>query len=118
MFSEMLRNDPNVSPMMRQYMESMRNNPAAMEQMMTRMRDPAVMENFRREMETRGAGMPGGFAPAGSHPAAAGHSTTNTAATGTGSAAAAAPPPQPQNDPDTTEDEMIAEAIRRSLQEN
>lgn len=105
MVQEMMRNDPNVSPMMRQYMETMANNPAMLQQLSQRMQDPAVRAQLQRAMQQQG-GMPGmGGMPSGASQQPA-------------SSQQPARPPPPQNDHGQTEEEMIAEAIRRSLQDN
>lgn len=104
MVQEMMRNDPNVSPMMRQYMETMSNNPAMLQQLSQRMQDPAVRAQLQRAMQQ--GGMPGmGGMPSGASQQPA-------------SSQQQARPPPPQNDHGQTEEEMIAEAIRRSLQDN
>lgn len=115
MVQQLMRNDPNVSPMMRQYMETMANNPAVQQQMsqrMTqRMQDPAIQARLRAAMQS--GDIPGMGGMAGMAP--------STGGSGTNAAAAATPqqpPPPPQNDQGQTEDEMMAEAIRRSLEDN
>eukprot|EP00531_Pseudo-nitzschia_arenysensis_P010149 CAMPEP_0116127908 /NCGR_PEP_ID=MMETSP0329-20121206/7082_1 /TAXON_ID=697910 /ORGANISM="Pseudo-nitzschia arenysensis, Strain B593" /LENGTH=419 /DNA_ID=CAMNT_0003622021 /DNA_START=124 /DNA_END=1383 /DNA_ORIENTATION=+ len=109
MVQQMMQNDPNVSPMLRQYMETMANNPAMLQQMAQRMQDPAVRAQLQRAMQQGGIPGMGGMPGMGSMP-------------GTGNAPASssrpAPPPPPQNDQGQTEEEMIAEAIRRSLEDN
>jgi len=110
MIQQMMRNDPNASPMMRQYMETMANNPAMLQQMTQRMQDPAVRAQLQRAMQS--GTMPGMGGMGGMPGAGAGTAPTANAENAT------APPPQPQNDQGQTEAEMIAEAIRRSLEDN
>ena len=108
MFQEMIRNNPNVPPETRRQMEAMASNPAMMQQLAQQMRSPAVQARLQRAMQSGavpgmgGMGMGGGMG--GGAPSPGG--------------AAAAPPPPPQNDQGQTEEEMIAEAIRRSLQDS
>ncbi|VEU44455.1 unnamed protein product [Pseudo-nitzschia multistriata] len=93
MLQQMIRSDPSVSPMLRQHLEQLSNNPAMLQQMARQMRDPATMAMFQRAMGE--GGPPGPAAPPGG------------------------PAPQPpRNDSGQTEEEMIAEAIRRSLEDN
>lgn len=102
MVQEMMRNNPNVSPMMRQHLDTMANNPAMLQQMTQQMQNPAVRARLQQAMQQ--GGMPGMGGMPGTNP--------------TPRAQASAPPPQPQNDEGQTEEEMIAEAIRRSLEDN
>lgn len=100
MMQQMLRNDPNITPMMRQHMERLSANPAMMQQMASQMQNPTVQAQLRQAMTQNG--------------------TTTTGAEGNEGAAQQ----QQQggggdgNDQSQTEDEMIAEAIRRSLQDS
>ena len=100
MMQQMLRNDPNITPIMRQQMERMSANPAMMQQMASQMQNPTVQAQLRQAMTQNG--------------------TTTTGAEGNEGAAQQ----QQQggggdgNDQSQTEDEMIAEAIRRSLQDS
>ena len=98
MVQQMIMNDPNLPPHMRESMRQMVNNPAMMEQLSNMMSDPAQMERMRTMMG-RGGGMPA--PPAG----------------GTNPPPAARGAPSRASDQDQTEEEMIAEAIRRSLEE-
>ena len=116
MVQQMMRNDPNISPMLRQYMESMSSNPAMLQQMTQRMQDPAVQAQMRQAMAANGGagGMPGMNMPGMNIPGAANSTAGSTTNNNNNSAAA----PPPQNDQGQTEDDMIAEAIRRSLEGN
>eukprot|EP00535_Pseudo-nitzschia_heimii_P007975 CAMPEP_0197177454 /NCGR_PEP_ID=MMETSP1423-20130617/3045_1 /TAXON_ID=476441 /ORGANISM="Pseudo-nitzschia heimii, Strain UNC1101" /LENGTH=422 /DNA_ID=CAMNT_0042626997 /DNA_START=299 /DNA_END=1567 /DNA_ORIENTATION=- len=101
MLQEMIRNDPNVPPETRRQMETMASNPAMLQQLARQMQNPAVQSRLQRAMQSGGLpGMGGG----GTAPPRG--------------AAAPPPPPPQQNDPGQTEEEMIAEAIRRSLEDN
>ena len=104
-----MQNDPNMTPMMRQYMETMANNPEMLRQVTQRMQDPAVRAQMEQAMRM-GGGMPGmgGMPRAPQAPASSSSSSSQPTAR----------PPPPQNDHGQTEEEMIAEAIRRSLQDN
>lgn len=98
-----MRNDPNVSPMLRQYMETMANNPAMLQQVAQQMQDPTVRAQIQRDMQQGGMPEMGSMPGTGTTPA---------------SSSRPAPPPPPRNDQGQTEEEMIAEAIRRSLEDN
>mmetsp|Transcript_11635 Transcript_11635/g.29434 ORF Transcript_11635/g.29434 Transcript_11635/m.29434 type:complete len:419 (-) Transcript_11635:48-1304(-) len=111
MVQQMMRNDPNVSPMMRQYMETMANNPAMLQQMTQRLQDPTVRAQMQQAMQQ--GGMPG--MGMGEMPGMGG---MPGAGTSLAPSSRPAPPPPPQNDQGQTEEEMIAEAIRRSLEDN
>lgn len=104
MMQEMMRNDPNVPPMMRQQMEAIANNPAMIDQIARQMRNPATRAQMESMMAARGAGGAGmpGYVPS---------------APSTGSSGSSSQRPQ-GTDQDQTEEEMIAEAIRRSLEES
>ena len=113
MLQNMIRNDPNISPMVRQQMETMANNPAMLQQMMQRMQDPAVRAQFQRAMQSGGGmGMPSGagMPSMGMPPTASNNNNTSNPTV--------APNPPPRDDQGQTEEEMIAEAIRRSLEDN
>ncbi len=117
MIQDMIRNDPNVSPMMGAYLEQMANNPAMLEQVTQRMQDPAVRAQMQGFMVGAAAG---GALPGMTPGVGMGGITT---ATSQASAPAMRQPVQQQQQPlgsdqDQTEDEMIAEAIRRSLEES
>jgi len=118
MVQQMMRNDPNVSPMMLQYL----NNPAILQQMTQRLQDPNVQAQLRQAMAAGGAsGMNMGGMNTNTNTntnmgmSGAAGSTSNS---NSNSHSAAAPPPPPQNEQSQTEEEMIAEAIRRSLEDN
>lgn len=108
MVQQMMRNDPNVSPMIQQYL----NNPAVLQQMTQRLQDPNVQAQLRQAMAAGGAsGMNANMGGMNTGMPGAGNNSNNN------SNSAAAPPP-PQNEQSQTEEEMIAEAIRRSLEDN
>lgn len=113
MIQDMIRNDPNVSPMMGTFLDQMANNPAMLQQVTQRMQDPAVRAQLESMMGGGGGnGMPGMVPGLG------------MGGMGTPGTANMAPSSQQQSsqqegsDQDQTEDEMIAEAIRRSLEES
>ena len=58
MIQQMMQNDPNISPMMRQQMEAMSNNPAMLQQMTQRMQDPTVQAQLRQAMAANSGGGP------------------------------------------------------------
>uniref|UniRef100_A0A7S3KVY5 Ubiquitin-like domain-containing protein n=1 Tax=Amphora coffeiformis TaxID=265554 RepID=A0A7S3KVY5_9STRA len=112
MVQNMMRNDPRFAnnPMAQQMIQSLASNPEMLQQASQMMSDPnfqqhmqqmqqnpALMAQQMQQMQNMMGSMPGGGA--GAHPVS-----------------------QPQNngqaDEDLTEEEMIAEAIRRSLQDN
>lgn len=119
MVQQMMRNDPRFAnnPMMQQVMQDIANNPALASQMSQMMSDPNMMRQMQAMMQQQGGrGFPGAmFPPMGS---------TGTANTGAGqqqpsNAGGGAPgSSSSQNDQEMTEEEMIAEAIRRSLQDS
>jgi len=115
MVQQMMRNDPNVSPMLRQYMETMANNPAMLQQVTQRMQDPAVRAQMQQAMQN--GGMPGGMGGMGGGMGMPPAANANAGST-TNASAPPQPPRQPQNDQGQTEEEMIAEAVRRSLEDN
>jgi hypothetical protein len=103
MVQQMIQNDPNVPPMLRQSITQLASNPAMLNQLSQMMSDPEMRSRIESMVgsNANGMGSPGGFAMPG--------------AGGLG-----APGGQPGNgasDTDQTEEEMIAEAIRRSLEE-
>ncbi|GKZ00308.1 hypothetical protein MPSEU_000983700 [Mayamaea pseudoterrestris] len=118
MIQNMMMNDPRVAnnPMMRQAFQQMANNPQMLAQMTQLMQDPqamqrmqAMMQDPRAMQQMQAMGMPvGGFASM--MPSAAGESNI---------ANRNAAPRQPggASDQELTEEEMIAEAIRRSLED-
>ena len=98
MFQHMIRNDPRIAndPQMRQAMEMMASNPEMVQQMSQMMQDPMMRQQMEAMMQRTGGGPPiGGGMPA----------------------PRAAPPQPPRSDEEMTEEEMIAEAIRRSMQD-
>jgi hypothetical protein len=113
MVQQMIDNDPNIPPHVRQSIQSLGSNPAMMNQLSQMMSDPMV----RRQMQSAlgsgggGGGMPNMGAGMPNMPNMMGNMGNQ------------APPSNNNNnnssgdDPSQTEDEMIAEAIRRSLEE-
>jgi hypothetical protein len=106
MVQQMIQNDPNVPPMLRQSITQLASNPAMLNQLSQMMSDPVMRSRIESMVGSNANGMggPGGFAMPGM-PGAGGFG---------------APGGQPGNgasDTDQTEEEMIAEAIRRSLEE-
>ena len=110
MVQQMIQNDPNVPPMLRESINQLASNPAMVNQLSQMMRDPNMRSQIERMVgnnasDVGGAGMGGGLgaaigtrAPNGQHPTGSGPSTG-------------------RSDQAQTEEEMIAEAIRRSLEE-
>jgi hypothetical protein len=113
MIQDMIRNDPNVSPMMGTYLEQMANNPAMLDQVTQRMQDPSVRAQLQN-MIMATAGGPGGGGTPGMIPGMGGGGMGNTIPSATN---VTSNQQYQGNDQDQTEDEMIAEAIRRSLEE-
>jgi hypothetical protein len=113
MVQQMIQNDPNVPPHLRQSIQQLSQNPAMLQQVSQMMQDP----NMRAQMQTMmgnqaGGGMPPNFG--GNNPGGFGAGTAPT-----GQANPNSNNNRPAaNDEDQTEDEMIAEAIRRSLEES
>mmetsp|Transcript_52491 Transcript_52491/g.127094 ORF Transcript_52491/g.127094 Transcript_52491/m.127094 type:complete len:470 (-) Transcript_52491:2169-3578(-) len=131
MVQNMLQNDPSVPPQMRQHMEQLTNNPQMLDMMAQSMQDPMVRSQMAQAMAMRGSmgpSAPGGF---GGMPSNFGNPSAAAAA-----APAAGPGAQPSSstqqtqqqgggsggsgggDTNQTEEDMIAEAIRRSLEES
>lgn len=108
MVQHMMRNDPRFAnnPMLHQSMEQLVNNPQMLDQISQMMSDP-TMRNQMQAMMGRAGGMPGamsGMPPA--QPAAPqGQQQQNSSA---------APA---MSDQEMTEEEMLQEAIQRSLRE-
>lgn len=107
MIQNMLRNDPRFAndPMLQNSMEQLTNNPQMMSQMMN---DPTMRSRMQAMMGSTGR-MPGGMSdmrpmqrPAhqGQQPRPSNHSNT------------------PMSDQEMTEEEMLQEAIQRSLRES
>jgi hypothetical protein len=114
MVQNMLRTHPQFAnnPMTEQMLQEMTNNPAMLAQLSQMMQDPA-MRSRMQSMTQNGGGFGGsGFgntgAPSQLPQPPIGNTSSNTQ--GQQSAPGA-------SDEQTTEEEMIAEAIRRSLQE-
>jgi len=102
MVQNMMRNHPDVAnyPMGQQLLEQLSSNPEMLNMISQTMRDPARMQQMQQMMQSRGLGnMPNqNQAPAGSGSTQQGQ-------------------PSAASDQQVTEEEMIAEAIRRSLQD-
>jgi hypothetical protein len=114
---EMIRNDPNFSPMMGAYLEQVANNPAMLEQVTQRMQDPAVRAQMQGFM---GGAAAGGALPGMTPGIGMGGITTATSPAHASSMRQPGLQQQQQlgSDQDQTEDEMIAEAIQRSFEES
>lgn len=142
MVQAMMRNDPRFSsnPMLRQVMDELANNPQAAQQVASMMSDPAMRTMMDQAMRQAAAGGGGGDGGAGAGlgglpwggggGAGAGLGGLPWGGGGAGlggvppsrpAGGAPSQPPQQQqggaSDEDLTEEEMIAEAIRRSLQD-
>ena len=103
----MIQNDPIVPPNLRASMQQLASNPAMLDQLSTMMRDPA-MRSRMQNMMANGPGLSNPFAaPA---PTTSVSTQQATGASGNNNSDG--------NDQDQTEEDMIAEAIRRSLEEN
>lgn len=117
MVQQMIMNDPNIPPQLRTGLQQAVNNPAVVSQMANMMRDPSMLAHMEQAMASNPQGMMmpgmGGMPQQPFAPAAANNSTTssnNNNNTNTSN--------PPRNDQAQTEEEMIAEAIRRSLEES
>jgi hypothetical protein len=119
MVQQMIQNDPNVSPMLRQSMQQLAQNPAMLQQVSQMMSDPSMRQQMQNMMASgggRGGQMPAGMPQFGGAGAGFGNNAP-TAQPPSSNNNTSAPPP-PRDDQGQTEDEMIAEAIRRSLEES
>jgi hypothetical protein len=121
MVQAMMRNDPRFSsnPMLRQVMDELTNNPLAAQQVAGMMSDPTMRTMMDQAMR-QGAAAGGGDAGLGGLPWGAGIGGVPPSRPAGGAPAQQQPPQQQQggaSDEDLTEEEMIAEAIRRSLQD-
>jgi hypothetical protein len=117
MMQEMMRNNPNIPPHMRQQMETIVNNPAMIDQIARQMQNPAMRAQMDAMMTARGSGTNmSGLMPSTSPNGAGSIGGNNNTTIGT-SPLPSGPRPSQGNDQDQTEEEMIAEAIRRSLEE-
>jgi hypothetical protein len=108
MVQQMIQNDPNISPMHRNAMQQLAQNPAMLNQLSEMMQDPSMRAQMEN-MAAAGGGMPPGGMGGMMPPDMGG--AGNPPAPQPGNAL------PPRNDQDQTEEEMIAEAIRRSLDE-
>lgn len=114
MVQNMIQNDPRFAnnPQMRQGLETLASNPQMLNQVSSMMRDPAMQAQMQSMMNAQGGmNMPAGM---GAAPPANNTTVPNNNASG----AHPANNNNGQNDQEMTEEEMIAEAIRRSLGEN
>lgn len=129
MVQQMIQNDPNVPPHVRQAMQQMANNPQMMQQVSQMMADPMIRQQMEAAMRSSGTAGGGGF-PAfgggmpnnnnnnnmpGMFGGASGSGMSNSSNSGTTNGGNNN---NNNNDQSQTEEEMIAEAIRRSLQDN
>jgi hypothetical protein len=115
----MLRNDPSVPPEVRQQFEMLANNPAMLDSLTQRFQDPTMRSQIEAAMASGAAASRGGMGigPAWNQMMNSGGgaggggvpSNTNTSSSSANNGV---------NDQEQTEEEMIAEAIRRSLEEN
>jgi hypothetical protein len=113
MVQNMIRNDPRIAnnPMMQQALEQMATNPAMAAQIGRMMQDPQMMQQMQAMMQNPEAMqamrqmMPPGQQMPNFMPPTAGGTSTRTNNVGQ----------QGVGDEELTEEEMIAEAIRRSL---
>jgi hypothetical protein len=121
MVQAMMRNDPRFSsnPMLRQVMDELTSNPLAAQQVASMMSDPTMRTMMDQAMR-QGASGSGGGAGLGGLPWGAGIGGVPPSRPAGGAPAQPRQPQQQQggaSDEDLTEEEMIAEAIRRSLQD-
>lgn len=129
MVQTMMRNDPRLSsdPMLRQVMDEITNNPMAAQQLASMMSDPTMRSMMDQAMRQGGAAAAAGAGGGGA--VGLGGLPWGGAGAGLGglppsrSPGGGVPSQQQQrqrgaaSDEDLTEEEMIAEAIRRSLQD-
>lgn len=112
MVQNAMRSDPRFAndPAMLQGLESLASNPAMMNQLSQMMQNPAMQRQLQSMMSATGANAnPGGGWNSQAFPGAG---TANGATDNNGQVGAPA-----VSDEEMTEEEMIAEAIRRSLQD-
>jgi hypothetical protein len=112
MVQNMIQNDPRFAnnPMLRQSMEQLASNPDMAQQLAQAMRDPAMRRQMQQMQSMMGGGNMGGLPPfAGAPMGAANHAV--------GGLQQDASDGNAMNDEQLTEEEMLAEAIRRSLEE-
>ena len=137
----MMRNDPRLAnnPMALQALDELQRNPQMMQQVQQMMADPSMRENMSRMMQQQQSQQSGA---GGAAPPFGGNNqnemlrqmeqfqrmsqsfNNNNSSSGAGAPSSAAPNQSgnnastSQNDDEMTEEEMIAEAIRRSLGES
>ena len=117
-----MQNDPRIPPQMRDMMSQVASNPQMAQQIAQMMSNPAMRAQMEQTMQGAAGGSIPNFMPPGTSsstnapgsfpnfmPPAAQNTTNNTSNTNN---------PPARSDNEMTEDEMIAEAIRRSLQDN
>ncbi len=115
MITEMVRNDPRMAnnPMMRQFVETVSSNPAMAQQMAQQVaqasRNPAMMQRFQDMAAAAGGENGAGFTlpPTG----------MNNSGSNANPRAGSQQQQNNQSDQEMTEEEMLQEAIRRSLQD-
>ena len=135
----MMRNDPRLAnnPMALQALDELQRNPQMMQQVQQMMADPSMRENMSRMMQQQQQSQQSGAG--GAAPPFGGNNqnemlrqmeqfqrmsqsfNNNNSSSGAGAPSSAAPNQSAstsQNDDEMTEEEMIAEAIRRSLGES
>jgi hypothetical protein len=112
MVQNMMQNDPRFAnnPMLQQSMQQLANNPAMAQQLAQAMRDPAMLRQMQQMQSMMGGNNMGGFG--GGVPPFPGASMA-----GVNAAGGAQQANDDMNDEQLTEEEMLAEAIRRSLEE-
>jgi len=117
MVQQMIQNDPNIPPHVRQSIQALASNPDMMGQVSQLMSDPNMRSQLQAAMQAGGGmGMAGlGGAGMGGMPPMNNSNTTSNTNNNTTSGSDGT---SGGNDQAQTEEEMIAEAIRRSLQDN
>jgi hypothetical protein len=103
-------------------MEDMVNNPALLDLMARGMRNPAMRARLETAMTAQGFGPSmSGSIPVSTSPSGTGSmagTNTNIPISPSSSSSTVPRPPSQGNDQDQTEEDMIAEALRRSLEES
>ena len=97
MVQQMIQNDPNVPPQMRQSIQQISQNPAMLQQVSQMMSDPNMRQQMQNMMASGGAGGPnfGGMPNFGAPPQPTSNNNNNNASP---------PPPRSGNDQDQTDD--------------
>lgn len=112
MVRNMMESDPRFAnnPMLRQSLDALANNPQMMEQMSQMMADPGMRSQINNMMrQQQSSTMPSMFPPNPAPPSNNANSTANNTNNNNTNSS--------NGDGDQTEEEMIAEAIARSLRE-